>query len=162
MIKLDDIGQLTDENELKDIRDMAAARLEQIREEKAVSSKQELDKKYKDKYLLFYGKQLTMSGPSEPDKNHLKIVHVIDCNFRGRDFIRVQAKVIEIQYDSEPTSLMKLGCTGFGECHTEFYEDFNYDFHENQIVKIIDKNEVNEMVKKAVDYNNYMMAEWDV
>ena len=162
MIKLEDIGQLTDEKELKDIRDMAAARLEQIREEKEVISKQELDKKYKDKYLLFYGKKVTMSGPFELDKSQLKIVHVIDCQFRGRDFIRVQAKVIEIRYDSEPAALMRLGCTGFGECHTEFYEDLNYDFHEKNIVKIIDKNEVNEMVKQAVDYNNNILANWDV
>ena len=93
------ICNLTDENELREIRDYADARLQQVKEEKAFAKKEILEAKYKDKYIVKYGSNwIQNSRTLSKNENDITIAHILNISFQGRDFFRCHAKVIHIKY----------------------------------------------------------------
>ena len=63
------------EHDLKELRDYAGSRLEEVRKQKELSNKAEVELKYKGKYILCYGKTMEMNGVIK-NKNDIKIVYV--------------------------------------------------------------------------------------
>jgi len=155
------ICKLSDENELRDIRDYADARLQQVKEEKAFAKKEILEAKYKDKYLVKYGSSLMKSG-TLPNKDDITIIHVLDIAFQGRDFFRCHAKVIHIKYDDDMGIVGHLSAAGYNDINIQCYEDSQYDLHESDIAEIIDQNKANQIIAEAKEFQKEIMKNWNL
>lgn len=157
-----EIDKIQDENTLKDVRDYAAQNLEKIRTAKRETELSTINDKYKDKYLLIYGRTLTMNvSCSEENKYDMKIVHVLDVNFVGTEFFRCHAKVIHIEYDNEMDMIKHL-TSDFGCTTVDYEEDEQYDVRIYEIAEMIDKEKVDELVKQAKQDINNMLDQWDI
>ena len=155
------IGNLSNEDELRELREYADARLQQVKDEKALANKEVLEAKYKDKYLVKYGSALMKAG-GIPNTNDITIIHVLNIDFQGRGFFRCHAKVIHIEYDSEMSLVGHLSAAGYNEIHLECFEDSQYDLNEADINKIIDENEANQMIADAKEFQKEIMKNWNL
>ena len=147
------------EHDLKELRDYADSRLGEVRKQKELSNKAEVELKYKGKYILCYGSALKMMG-SVKNQNDIKIVYVEDTDFQGHGFFRCKAKIIQIKYNDEYNLVSHIGAEDYGEVYVSFEQDDQYSFYENDIDKILTKNEVIEMLDEAKATQIDMMDEW--
>lgn len=157
------IGNLTNEDELRELREFADARLQQVKEEKAFAKKEVLEAKYKDKYIVKYGSNwMTNSRICTKNENDITIAHILNISFQGRGFFRCHAKVIHIEYDSESSFVSHLTADGFNEVNIHCFEDAQYDLNENEIDKIITQNEANEIIADAKKLQKEIMKNWNL
>ena len=155
------IDQIENEDELRKIRQYADDRLQKIKEIHNQNSVEELRKKYKDKYLLIYGRDFS-TPVSTQNKDDIKIVHVIDIVFQGHGFIRCLAKVIHIEYDTESNFLKHITSSEIAQVNVNYFEDSSFDFKEHEIEKIITANEANGIIQEAKEYQQKIFDSWDV
>lgn len=146
------------EHDLKELRDYAGSRLEEVRKQKELSNKAEIELKYKGKYILCYGNAMQMIGGK--NKNDIKIVYVEDTDLQGHGFFRCKAKIIQIKYNDEYNLVSHIGADDYGEVYVSFEHDDQYSFYENDIDKILTKEEVIEMLDEAKATQIDMMDEW--
>lgn len=144
------------ENDLKELRDYAGSRLEEVRKQKALSNKAELELKYKGKYILCYGHSMQIGK----NKNDIKIVYVEDTDFQGHGFFRCKAKIIEIKYNDDYNLASHIGAEDYGEVYVSFEHDDQYSFYEHDIDRILTKDEIIEMLDEAKAAQIDMMDEW--
>lgn len=157
------IGNLTNENELRELREFADARLQQVKEEKAFAKKEVLESKYKDKYIVKYGHDWIQSDRAfSNNENDITIAHIMSVSFQGQGFFRCHARVIHIEYDSESSMISHLSADGFNEVNIHCYEDTQYDLREDEIDKIITQNEANEIIADAKKLQKEIMKNWDL
>ena len=157
------ISNLTAEDELRELREFADARLQQVKEEKAFAKKEVLEAKYKDKYIVKYGSDwMQNSRICTKNKNDITIAHILNISFQGRGFFRCHAKVIHIEYNSESTFISHLTSDGFNEVNIHCFEDTQYDLNESDIDKIITQNEANGMIADAKKLQKEIMKNWDL
>jgi hypothetical protein len=158
------ISNLTDESELKEISLWADARRQQLKDEKAMANKTELEAKYKGKYLIKYGREMMAMAVKFNSENHddITIIHVLDIEFKGRGFFRCHAKVIHIQYDPETSMIGHLTSNGFNEVKIQCFEDSQYDINESDISQIVDQNTANGIINEAKKYQVEIMNNWDL
>lgn len=157
------ISNLTVEDELRELRDFADARLQQVKEEKAFAKKEVLESKYKDKYIVKYGSDWMKNNiTSTKNENDITIAHILSISFQGRGFFRCHAKVIHIEYDTESSMISHLTSDGFNEVNIHCFEDTQYDLNENDIDKIISQNEANEIIADAKKLQKEIMKNWDL
>lgn len=157
------IGNLTNEDELRELREFADARLQQVKEEKAFAKKEVLESKYKDKYIVIYGSDwMKNSRICTKNENDITIAHILNISFQGRGFFRCHAKVIHIEYDSESSFVSHLTADGFNEVNIHCFEDTQYDLNENEIDKIITQNEANEIIADAKKLQKEIMKNWNL
>ena len=158
------INNLTDETELKEISLWADARRQQLKDEKAMANKTELEAKYKGKYLIKYGRpMMAMAIKINRDNlDDISIIHVLDIDFKGRGFFRCHAKVIHIQYDPETSLVGHLTSSGFNEVKIQCFEDSQYDINETDIAQIVDQNTANGIINEAKKYQVEIMNNWDL
>lgn len=158
------INNLTDESELKEISLLADARRHQLKDEKAMANKTELEAKYKGKYLIKYGRQLMAMAVkfNRDNLDDITIIHVLDIEFKGKGFFRCHAKVIHIQYDPETSLVGHLTSNGFNEVKIQCFEDSQYDINETDIAKIVDQNTANGIINEAKKYQVEIMNNWDL
>lgn len=147
------------ENDLKELRDYADSRLDEVRKQKELSKKADVEMKYKGKYILCYGRTIKMIGGVK-NKNDIKIVYVENTDFQGHGFFRCKAKIIQIKYNDEYNLVNHIGADDFGEVYISFEHDTQYSFYENDIEKILTKEEVIEMLDEAKATQIDMMDEW--
>lgn len=147
------------EKDLKELRDYAGYRLEEVRKQKELSNKAEVELKYKGKYILCYGRTMEMIGGIK-NKNDIKIVYVEDTDFQGNGFFRCKAKIIQIKYNDEYNLVSHIGAEEYGEVYVTFEQDKQYSFYEQDIEKILTKDEVIEMLDEAKAAQIDMMDEW--
>lgn len=147
------------EDDLKELRDYADSRLEEVRKQKELSNKAEVEMKYKGKYILCYGSALKMMG-SIKNQNDIKIVYVEDTDFQGHGFFRCKAKIIQIKYNDEYNLVNHIGAEDYGDVYVSFEQDKQYSFYETDIEKILTKEEVIEMLDEAKATQIDMMDEW--
>lgn len=147
------------EHDLKELRDYADSRLGEVRKQKELSKKAEVEMKYKGKYILCYGSDLKMMG-SVKNQNDIKIVYVEDTDFQGHGFFRCKATIIQIKYNDEYNLVSHIGAEDYGEVYVSFEHDDQYSFYENFIDKILTKEEVIEMLDEAKAAQIDMMDEW--
>lgn len=158
------INNLTDETELKEISLLADARRHQLKDEKAMANKTELEAKYKGKYLIKYGRQLMAMAVkfNRDNLDDITIIHVLDIEFKGKGFFRCHAKVIHIQYDPETSLVGHLTSNGFNEVKIQCFEDSQYDINETDIAQIVDQNTANGIINEAKKYQVEIMNKWDL
>lgn len=158
------INNLTDETELKEISLWADARRQQLKDEKAMANKTELEAKYKGKYLIKYGRQMMAMAVkfNRDNLDDITIIHVLDIDFKGRGFFRCHAKVIHIQYDPETSLVGHLTSNGFNEVKIQCFEDSQYDINETDIAQIVDQNTANGIINEAKKYQVEIMNNWDL
>ena len=157
------IGNLTNEDELRELREFADARLQQVKEEKAFAKKEVLEAKYKDKYIVKYGSDWMKNSSASPkNENDITIAHILNISFQGRGFFRCHAKVIHIEYDSESSMIAHLTSDGFNEVNIHCFEDTQYDLRESEIDKIITQNEANGLIADAKKLQKEIMKNWDL
>lgn len=157
------IGNLTNEVELRELREYAEARLQQVKEEKAFAKKEVLEAKYKDKYIVKYGHDWIQSDRTfSKNENDITIAHILSINFQGSGFFRCHAKVIHIEYDSESSMISHLTSNGFNEVNMHCYEDTQFDLREDEIDKIITQNEANGIIADAKKYQKEIMNNWNL
>lgn len=155
-----DLNTITDETELKQIRDMADKRLEKIREAKQIEQKEILEEKYRGKYLVFYGRNVSMMCTTK-NPNDIKIVHVLDIHFQGNGFFRVKARIIHIKYNDEWQQIKHL-TSDWTSSYISCSEDDSFDIHESDIDEIIDKQKVDNMIKNLKDTQNRIFDNWEM
>lgn len=147
------------EHDLKVLRDYAGSRLEEVRKQKELSKKAEIEMKYKGKYILCYGTDITMIG-GDKNKNDIKIVYVEDTDFQGHGFFRCKVKIIQIKYNDEYNLVRHISAGEYGEVYVSFEYDEQYNFYEQDIERILTKDEVIEMLDEAKVAQIDMMDEW--
>lgn len=155
------ISKLSNEDELRELREYADCRLQQVKDEKAWANKEVLEEKYKDKYLVIYGSSL-MKAASLPNKDDIRIVHVLGISFIRRGSFRCHAKVIHIEYDTESSIVNHLAANRVNEIRMECFEDAQYDLNEADINEIIDENQANKMIADAKKYQKEIMKNWNL
>ena len=147
------------EHDLKELRDYAGSRLEEVRKQKELCKKAEIELKYKGKYILCYGRTIQMNGGVK-NQNDIKIVYVEDTDFKGNGFFRCKAKIIRIKYNDEYNLISHIGADDYGEVYVSFEHDDQYSFYEQDIERILTKEEVIEMLDEAKAIQIDMMDEW--
>lgn len=147
------------ENDLKELRDYADSRLGEIRKQKELSNKAELELKYKGKYILCYGRTIQMNGGVK-NKNDIKLVYVEDTDLQGHGFFRCKAKIIQIKYNDEYNLVSHIGADDYGEVYISIEDDDQYSFYEQDIEKILTKEEVIEFLDEAKAAQIDMVDEW--
>ena len=155
-----DFSKITDETELKKIRDIADKRLHEVKAEKEYKQKELLEEKYRGKYLLFYGRNVSMMCTTK-NPNDIKIVHVLDIHFQGNGFFRVKAKIIHIKYNDEWQQIKHL-TSDWTSSYISCSEDDSFDIREGDIDEIIDKQKVDKMIKNLKDTQNRIFDNWDM
>ena len=154
------IGSITDVGMLRSIRNFADKCVQDAKESAAKVNKAELEKKFLDKYLVIYGSHVTMMS-SLPNKNDIKIVHVLDIDFQGNGFFRCHAKVVHIKFNDEWNQVAHL-TSDWGSSYISYSDDTQYDVYEKNIDMIIDKAEADKIVADAkADYNK-IVESWDI
>lgn len=156
----DRIKSIADVDMLRNIRNFADKCVQDAKASEAKVNKAELEKKYLDKYLVIYGSHVTMMS-SMPNKNDIKIVHVLGIDFRGNGFFRCHAKVVHIKFNDEWNQVAHL-TSDWGSSYISYSDDTQYDVYEKDIDTIIDKAEADKMVTDAkADYNK-IVESWDI
>ena len=153
------IRSLSDEDALRELRDYSDEHLQDLKERKARSSKAEIEEKYRDKYLVFYGRHVAMTS-RVPNMNDITIVHVLDVDFVGRGFFRCHVREIHIKYDDEWNQVSHL-TSDWGSAYISCSDDTQYDIRENEIDGIIDREKVMEIVGKARENCAKIADMWD-
>lgn len=154
------IDLIEDEATLREIRSIADNRLQEVKQSKKETRKQEAETKYKNKYLLVYGRTYSMTI-SEKNELDLKIYKVLDIEFSTDDFFRCSAKLIHIEYDNEFDEI-HLTSTNYGSCKIEFSVDSSCDIYENRIEKILTKEEVQDILKTAKENQLKLIEQWEL
>ena len=94
------IKELNDESGLRSLREYADSCLQKVKEQKAAASIDKIAKKYKDKYLLLYGRHYTrltsFVNPAE-----FTIIHVEDIEYAGATHFRCKAKIICVGHNDK-------------------------------------------------------------
>lgn len=154
------INELTSESELRELRNYADTRLQSLKEAKEMENKSEHENRYKGKYLLLYGRTVSMTH-SEVNKNEMRIVHVEDINFVGRGFFRCKVKSIHINFDDEWKKIAHI--TGdWGSAYVSYTVDDNFDLREEDIDEIISKEKAMELITNAKEDFNNIITTWDI
>ena len=154
------INAIDDTAQLQQISKFVTDKLAEKRRQRSEIAKQELEKKYKDKYLLCYGKFVAMTQTTV-NENDMTIIHVLDIKFQGNGFFRCHAKSITIKFNDEYAQIRHL--TGdWGSSHIEYDDDEQYDIKESNISKIITKEEANDLIKKAKEDFETITSSWDI
>ena len=140
------IKELSDESSLRSLREYADSCLQKVKEQKAAASIDKIAKKYKDKYLLLYGRHYTrlasMVNPAE-----FTIVHVEDIDYAGATHFRCKAKLIRaVQGD-------KFSAEGFlvdkyAGFKLEVKTDHQHNIEYSDIDEIITKEKATEMINE--------------
>jgi len=157
----DKIKAITDENSLRSLREYSDRCLQEAKEKKAQASKSELEAKYKDKYLVIYGRHVMMMA-SIPNKNDIKIVHVLGIEFKGNGFFRCHAKIVHIKFNDELKQVAHL-TSDWGSSYVSYSEDEQFDIHESDIDEVYDDNtEIKKLIQLAKDDFNTIIDSWDV
>lgn len=157
------IDTMIDENALRSIRSVADNRLQEVKKQKELADKVDLEDKYRDKYLLIYGRTMAMMPSAVTvNKNDIKIVHVKEINFKGNGFFSCKAKVLHIDYDNESNVLKHLSSSEYGSCYVSYTFDDQFSLNERDIDKIITKEEALEYIKEAKDIQKQMIEGLDI
>ena len=157
----DKIKTITDENSLRSLREFSDKCLQEAKEKKAQAIKSELEAKYKDKYLVMYGKHVMMMASTQ-NKNDIKIVHVLDIDFKGLGFFRCHAKIVHIKFNDEWKQVSHL-TSDWGSSYISYSEDEQFDIHESDIDEVHDDNTaIKDLIKSAKDDFNDIINTWDV
>ena len=147
------IKVLNDESALRSLREYADSCLQKVKEEKAAANIDKIAKKYKDKYLLLYGRHYTRLA-SIVNPVEFTIVHVEDIDYAGATHFRCKAKMIRAaQNDKFSTEVFLVDkYDGF---KIEVKTDHQHNIQYSDIDEIITKEKavemINEFKKKICD-----------
>lgn len=154
------IDKVEDESALRQIRNYADNVLQNVKKQKELMNKTELENKYKGKYLLMYGSYASMTH-RETNKNDIKIIHVLDIDFKGNGFFRCHAKVIHFKFGDEYKSIAHLN-SDWDSAYISITDDEQYDINEREISKVIDKNEAEKIIDKYKENYLNLMKNWRI
>lgn len=140
------IKGLSDESSLRSLREYADSCLQKIKEQKAAASIDKIAKKYKDKYLLLYGRHYTRLA-SIVNPAEFTIVHVEDIDYAGATHFRCKAKIIRAaqgdKFSAEGFLVDKYA--GF---KLEVKTDHQHNIDYGDIDEIITKEKATEMINE--------------
>jgi hypothetical protein len=149
------------ENELRELRQCADSRLQTVKQEHAVSKREDFVTKYKGKYILMYGKHYTRIS-SFDNFHKTTIVLVEDVKSVSYDFMYVSGKRLEIDYSCNPYDARLTDInednTGNVKITNSEEEDYRIDF--NEISAIIDSAKVEEIKKKTLENVGKLLEGW--
>lgn len=154
------IKAITNEDDLRELREYADTCLQAVKESKAFKCKAKLENKYKDKYLLIYGRFIGKAF-SSVNKKDMTIIHVEEIEFSGRGFFRCKVKGIHIKFDDEYERISHL-TADWGSAYVSFIEDNQYDLREDEIDEIITKEKAMELIEVAKNDFNDIITKWDI
>ena len=144
------IDKMLDEETLRSIRNYSNNRLQEVKTQKEMAQKANLESKYLNKYILIMCiKNITKIGHSDPNPNDLTIAHVISIKFQGRGFFRCHAKVCKIHFNNEFKSIAHLTANASASCELEIFDDEQFDFHEYDRLEIISKEKALALIKES-------------
>lgn len=155
------IKAITNEDDLRELREYADTCLQEVKESKAFKCKAKLENKYKDKYLLKYGRNIG-KAISTVNKKDMEIIHVIEIEFVGKGFFRCKVKGVQIKFDDEYRQLSHLTANDWGSVYVSYVDDEQYDIREDQIDEIITKEKAMELIEIAKNDFNDIVTKWDI
>lgn len=158
---IDSINTMVDEESIKNIINSASLRLEFIKKQKEIANKADFEEKYKGKYLLIYGKHLSLNSMSEKNEKDISIVYVNDLNFKGRGFYSCDAKIIHITYDSDSEIIKHISSDNFGSVMITCEHDSQYQLYDYEIEKILTKEEAVKIIADAKQDVNDLIEGWN-
>lgn len=155
------IEKCDNENELRELRQCADSRLQTVKQEHAVSKREDFVTKYKGKYILMYGKNYTRIS-SFDNFHKTTIVLVEDVKSVSYDFMYVSGKRLEIDYSCTTYDARLVDInednTGNVKITNSTEEDYRIDFHE--ISAIVDSAKVEEIKQKALTNVGKLLEGW--
>ena len=154
------IDKVEDESALRQIRNYADNVLQNVKKQKELINKTEIENKYKGKYLLMYGSYASMTH-RETNKNDIKIIHVLDTDFKGHGFFRCHAKVLHFKFGDEYESIKHLS-SDWDSAYISITDDEQYDINENEISEVIDKDEAEKIIDKYKENYLNLMKNWSI
>lgn len=156
------IKAITNEDDLRELREYADTCLQAVKESKAFKCKAKLENKYKDKYLLKYGRNVCKAFSSTANKNDMEIIHIIEIEFVGQGFFRCKVKGIHIKFDDDYEQISHLTANDWGSAYVSYIEDEQYDLREDEIDEIITKEKAMELIEVAKNDFNDIITQWDI
>ena len=153
------INEIDGVSQLRDIREFADLHVQLAKEAEALANSAELEAKYRGKYLIMYGRHVSMMMSTQ-NKNDIRIVHVLDIKFKGHGFFRCHARVIHIKFNDEWKQISHL-TSDWGSSYISYTDDKQYDIHENDIDEIVDKGRAEELVRRAKEDYMKIANRWD-
>lgn len=155
------IKAITNEDDLRELRNYADMCLQEVKDSKTFKCKAKLENKYKDKYLLKYGRNICKAF-STVNKKDMEIIHVLEIEFAGKGFFRCKVKGVQIKFDDEYKQIAHLTANDWGSVYVSYIEDEQYDICENQIDEIITKEKAMELIEIAKNDVNDIVTKWDI
>ena len=157
------IKAITNEDDLRELREYADKCLQEVKESKAFKCKAKLENEYKDKYLLKYGRNVCKAF-STVNKKDMEIIHIIEIVFAGRGFFRCKVKGVHIKFDDDYRQISHLTANDWGSVYVSYLEDDQYDIRgdENNIGEIITKEKAMELIETAKNDFNDIVTKWDI
>lgn len=149
------------ENELRDLRQCADSRLQTVKQEHAVSKRDDFVTKYKGKYILIYGKHYTRMS-SFDNFHKTTIVLVEDILSVSYDCMSVSGKRLEIDYtcspyDSRPNDINQ---DNTGNVKITNSTEEGYRISLNEISDVIDAAKVEEIKQQTFANVSKLLEGW--
>ena len=140
------IKGLSDESSLRSLREYADSCLQKLKEQKAAASIDKIAKKYKDKYLLLYGRHYTrltsIVNPAE-----FTIVYVEDIDYAGATHFRCKVKLIRAA-QGDKFSAEGFLADKYAGFKLEVKTDHQHNIEYSDIDEIITKEKATEMINE--------------
>ena len=132
-----------------------------VREAKRAKERAKSMQNWAGKYVISYGRKYLKAGSLE-DKSDIKIAHITEVDFKGRNFVRCKANVIHIKYNDEHDWLNAgLNSEGYGQVQLEAYTTPSFDINDDEEVKTISKEEALKIINDARETAFIIADEWD-
>lgn len=155
------IKNFEDEDSLLSLRNAADEKLQRLRDDKLSTKLKQASTDLVNKYFIFYGKTWNDSVCT-PNEDDMTIVHVLSIDFVGNNFIRCDANVIKIEYDSDNAWLNSgINCKNFGQVNIISYRSTSYDIDMRQDLKQISREDVGEIISDAFEAAKHNLTAWD-
>jgi len=149
------------ENELRELRQCADSRLQTVKQEHAVSKRDDFVTKYKGKYIFMYGKNYTRIS-SFDNFHKTTIVLVEDVLSVSYDFMYVCGKRLEIDYSctTYDARLADINADNTGNVKITNSNEENYRIDFSEISAIVDSAKVEEIKQKALTNVGKLLEGW--
>ena len=146
-------------NILRRIRDIADTRLHVLQDAKDKANLTDLSSKYVGKYILIYGKRVTMAS-SFINRNDINIFRVKELAFIGGGMFRIIGLKLRICTADQYDDIEHLTDTAFASLIVSVSDGATMSIYEKDIEAILEPAQVYEYIQHAVGLQDALLKNW--
>ena len=160
MLSIDENIETSDDIEfLRRIRDIADTRLHVLQDAKDKANLTDLSSKYVGKYILIYGKRVTMAS-SFINRNDINIFRVKELAFIGGGMFRIIGLKLRICTADQYDDIEHLTDTAFASLIVSVSDGATMSIYEKDIEAILEPAQVYEYIQHAVGLQDALLKNW--